>query len=108
MAKVLSIEHWRRCRRLDRNGSGRKACLFIAGKEEHTMLKRASNKLHHRTLSKAMMSGTAAAVFGASLACFALTSPAFAQDGAKATIPDLASSEFAWLVAPVIDHDGNF
>jgi hypothetical protein len=65
------------------------------------MLKRASNKLHHRTLPKGMMFGTAATVLGASLACLALAAPAFAQDGVKATIPDLASSEFAWLAQGV-------
>jgi hypothetical protein len=52
------------------------------------MLKRASNDLPDRTLSKAMIFGTGAAVLGASLACLPdLTSPAFAQGGAKATIP---------------------
>jgi hypothetical protein len=66
-----------------------------------SMLKHASNNVPHRTLSKAMIFGPAAAVLGASLACFALASPAFAQDGAKATIPDLASNEFAWLAQGV-------
>ena len=65
------------------------------------MLKRASNDLPHRALSKAMMFGMAAAVLGASLACLALASPGFAQDGAKAAIPHLASSEFAWLAQGV-------
>jgi hypothetical protein len=35
-----------------------------------SMLKHASNNVPHRTLSKAMIFGTAAAVLGASLACF--------------------------------------
>ena len=65
------------------------------------MLKRASNDLPHRTPSKTMIFGAGAAVLGASLACLPLASPAFAQEGAKATIPDLASSEFAWLAQGV-------
>jgi hypothetical protein len=63
------------------------------------MLKRVCNNLPHRT--KAMMFGTAAAMFGASLACLTVTSTAFAQDGAKVTIPNLASGEFAWLAQGV-------
>jgi hypothetical protein len=65
------------------------------------MWKRASNYPPHRTLFEAMMVGTAAGLLGASLSCLALAAPAFAQDGAKVTIPNLASSEFAWLAQGV-------
>jgi hypothetical protein len=65
------------------------------------MLQRASSGNPHRSLSMALLRGIAAAAVGAGVACLALAAPASAQDPAKVKIPELASSEFAWLARGV-------
>ena len=59
------------------------------------MLKCASNGTPHRSFCKRWLRGTAAAALGA--ASLAVAAQAFAQDAAKAKIPELSSADTAWL-----------
>jgi len=63
------------------------------------MLNHASNDHPHRAFAGARACALATAL-GAGVVCLAFAAPAFAQQP-KGTIPELASSSFAWLAQGV-------
>jgi hypothetical protein len=62
------------------------------------MSQRTSPGNFHRSWSMRLLRGAAAAALGVGgIACLAWAAPAFAQGAATGKIPELASSDFAWL-----------